>query len=585
MTLLNPPPNLSSSLHHRQPGSLSAAKTQKASLKLVRPISLRAKLLIGFSMVFSVVFAGTFYWFYTFTTEKTLSRLRTTMEDTLKGAVEGTDVEELMALYAEGERNSSGFSDDPRYLNQLEWFKTVQSIQPRAWLYSYVIGPTGENRRIGPSNARPGRLEIVYIVDLWAESNPDKAARFLEGARPGATPIQAVLEGRLVEESEIYTDKWGAWMSAFAPLYDEDGNVVAGLGLDIEADYVFEVQQAIRNRVLISFGITYGVLFILIYVLSGVLTSNLTEFTKSAEQIGAGNYGLQLSRSQPRHFPDEMDRLAQVFQTMVESIRTREQIIRESKRIEDEIRHALREEKEINELKSRFVSMVSHELRTPLTIIRTSTELLEKYGHMVPEEKKLEYYHRIRAAISNMTQLLEDVLTFGKAEAGRLDFNPTMVNLEHFCREIVEEMRMGLGINHTIQYEYISSLSTSGRTQAYLDPALLRSILTNLLSNAIKYSRSGSTVYLLLNCQDDNILIEIKDEGIGIPKEDQPRLFELFHRASNVSTIRGTGLGLAIVKQCVAHHQGQVRFKSQEGVGTTFTVQLPIAPPSAPPVA
>ncbi len=527
-------------------------------------------------MVFSVVFAGTFYWFYTFTTEKAMTRLREEMEATLIGAVEGTDVDELMELYEVGERNSEGFSDDPRYQNQLEWFETVQSIEPQAWLYSYVIGRTGERRRIGESEASSRGYEIVYLVDLWVSENPDKAARFLEPERSGVSPRQAVLENRIVEEEEIYTDKWGTWLSAFAPLRNSEGEVVAGLGLDIEADYVFQVQQAIRNRVLVSFGITYGVLFILIYVLSGILTRNLEEFTQSAEQIGAGNYGLQLSRSQPRHFPDEMDRLAEVLQTMVESIRTRETIIRESKRIEDEIRHALQEEKEINELKSRFVSMVSHELRTPLTIIRTSTELLEKYGHMAPEAKKQEYYHRIRAAITNMTQLLEDVLTFGKAEAGRLEFNPAEVNLEHFCREIVEEMRMGPGIDHIIKFDYSSHCQG-----AYLDPALMRSILTNLLSNAIKYSHSGSTVHLRLNCQHDDALIEISDEGIGIPKEDQPRLFELFHRATNVSTIRGTGLGLAIVKQCVAHHKGQVRFKSEEGKGTTFTVQLPIALPAA----
>jgi signal transduction histidine kinase len=498
------------------------------------------------------------------------------MEATLIGAVEGTDVDELMELYEEGERNSEGFSDDPRYQNQLEWFETVQSIEPQAWLYSYVIGRPGENRRIGTSDANPRGYEIVYLVDLWVSENPNKAARFLQPELSGVSPRQAVLEGRIIEEEEIYTDKWGTWLSAFAPLRDSDGNVVAGLGLDIEADYVFQVQQAIRNRVLISFGITYGVLFILIYALSGVLTRNLEEFTQSAEQIGAGNYGLQLSRSQLRHFPDEMDRLAEVLQTMVESIRTRENIIRESKRIEDEIRHALQEEKEINELKSRFVSMVSHELRTPLTIIRTSTELLEKYGHMAPEAKKQEYYHRIRAAITNMTQLLEDVLTFGKAEAGRLEFNPTEVNLEHFCREIVEEMRMGPGIDHTIEFDY----SSYGQ-KAYLDPALMRSILTNLLSNAIKYSHSGSTVHLRLDFQREDVFIEISDEGIGIPKEDQPRLFELFHRATNVSTIRGTGLGLAIVKQCVAHHRGQVRFKSEEGKGTTFSVQLPIAHPTS----
>ncbi|TVQ18764.1 MAG: sensor histidine kinase [Leptolyngbya sp. DLM2.Bin15] len=576
MTLTNPPPNLSASTHQQPPHISTAASSHRPSLRFSKPVSLRTKLLIGFSMVFSIVFAGTFYWFYQFTTEKTLSRLQADMEATLKGAAQGVDVEELMALYNEGQPNAEGFSDDPRYHNQLKWFQTVQSIEPRVWLYSYIIRREGETHWTGLNSDNPQRLEMVFLVDLWAVRDPEKAAPFLAVENPG-TPRWAILDERIRREDEIYTDDWGAWISAYAPLRDANGNVVAGLGLDIEADYVFQVQQAIRNRVLVSFGITYGVLFILIYTLSGILTRNLVEFTESAEKIGAGDYGVQLSRSHLRTFPDEMDRLAQVLQSMVESIRTREQMIIKSKRIEDEIRHALKAEKETNELKSRFVSMVSHELRTPLTIIRTSTELLEKYGHQVTEEKKQEYYHRIRSAISTMTQLLEDVLTLGKAEAGRLEFNPMVVNLDYFCREIVEEMRMGLGIHHTIEFECLL-----GCEQAFLDPALMRSILTNLLSNAIKYSRSNSTVKLRLHCQDGVALIEIQDEGIGIPKEDQPRLFELFHRASNVSTIRGTGLGLAILKQCVAHHQGQVRFKSQEGVGTTFTIQLPIKPPLMP---
>jgi signal transduction histidine kinase len=571
MALINLPPSFKVSGPNRPAPKHSPPKSVQHYPKTAFPISLRAKLLIGFSFVFSVVFAGTFYWFYTFTTEKTLSRLRTTMEATLTGAVEGVDVDELIDLYHEGEPNPEGFSDDPRYLNQLEWFQTVHSIEPRAWLYSFVIDKSENNRRIGESPAKAGNLEIIYLVDLWAIEDPSKAARFLEPGIPGATPREAILSGRLVEEPGIYTDKWGSWMSAFAPLYDENGDIVAGIGLDIDAQYVFEVQDAIRNRVWLSFGITYGVLFLLIYALSGMLTNHLTEFTNSAERIGAGNYGLPLSLLKQSVFPDEMDRLAQVFQTMVENIRTREQIIRESKRIEDEIRHALKEEREINELKSRFVSMVSHELRTPLTIIRTSAELLEKYGHLASEQKKEEYYNRIRAAVSNMTQLLEDVLTFGKAEAGKLEFNPTHVNLEHFCGEIVEEMRMGIGIGYTIEYQKQGQCN-----QAYLDPALLRSILTNLLSNAIKYSDPGSTVNFTLFCDEGTAIFEIQDHGIGIPREDQPRLFELFHRASNATTIRGTGLGLAIVKQCVAHHQGQVRFKSQEGKGTTFTVQLPI---------
>lgn len=503
------------------------------------------------------------------------------MEDTLKGAVQGIDVPDVVALYAEGQRNAQGFSDDPRYREQLAWFETVHSIEPRAWLYSYVLEEVNRPATVDPSidpptdrNATNDQgYQIRYLVDLWANYDSSKAAKFRDVASPAGTMAQrAVLEGRLMSEPEIYTDRWGTWLSAFVPIRDEDGQIVGGLGLDIEANYVFEVQQAIRNRVLLSFSITYGVLFVLIYILSGVLTRHLAEFTNSAERIGIGNYDLPLSLMKKSLFPDEMDRLAQVFQTMVENIRTREQIIRESKRIEDEIRHALQEEKEINELKSRFVSMVSHELRTPLTIIRTSTELLEQYGQQISEEKKQQYFQRVHTAVRNMTQMLEDVLTFGRAEAGRLDFHPVSINLETFCCEILEEIRMDVGHNYTVVFN-----SRGSCAKTYLDPVLTRSILTNLLSNAIKYSPKGSNVELNLSCQNGFATIEIRDYGIGIPAEDQARLFELFHRASNTSTIRGTGIGLAIVKQCVAHHQGKIWFKSVEGKGTTFIIQLPIS--------
>lgn len=539
-------------------------------------------------MVFSAVFAGTYYWFYTFSTEKAILRLQETIEDTLSGTAQGINVDELMALYDEGAQGTEPFPTDPRYVRQLEWFNTVHQIEPSIWLYSYVLVPVEQDAQtkeliagdrlvstttLNVEERAEEKWGLVYLVDLWSSFDQSKAAHFREFAFPaGSAARRALFEGRITHEPNIYTDDWGTWMSAFMPLYNSQGDVVAGLGLDIEADYVFEIQQAIRNRVLVSFAVTYGILFTLIYILSGVLTRRLTELTDSAERISAGNYTLPLPLFAARStlVADEMDRLAQVFETMVESIRVREQTIREGKQIEDEIRHALQEEKEMNELKSRFVSMVSHELRTPLTIIRTSSELVEKYGHTISDEKRQLYFQRIHTAVSQMTQMLEDVLTFGRAEAGRLDFNPVLLNLENFCREIVEEIRMGIGVHHSITFQVRGEGST-----ALIDPALMRSILTNLLSNAVKYSSPGTSVTCVLTYREGWIDVQVSDRGIGIPFDDQSRLFELFHRASNTTNIRGTGIGLAIVKQCVARHGGQVLFNSREGEGTTFTIQIP----------
>jgi signal transduction histidine kinase len=562
-----------------KPFSRQPQVTSLIANMLLKPVSLRVKLLVGFSLVFSLVFAGAFYWFYTYTTEKVIARLRTDMRSTLTGAIAGVDVEELMSLYAEGKPNAQGFSDDPRYLNQLAWFSTVHSLEPRVWLYSYAVGDAIPKRRIGPSAVAPGEPEIIYLVDLWSLYDPAKAAKFLQSDKAGIAARRVLKEGQLYETEKIYTDEWGTWLSAFAPLRNSRNEIVAILGLDIEAGYVHQLQEAIRNRVFISFIATYSVFFLLIYVLSGILTRRLRELTQSAKQISAGGYAVDLSFSKPSNFPDEMNTLADVFQTMVDSIRVREQLIRDSKRTEDEMRLALQEERELNELKSRFVAMVSHELRTPLTVVRTSLELLERYGHMAPEAKRQEYYQRSRASLETMNQLIEDVLVLGKAEAGKMIFNPEPLNLVQFCQNLVDEMRLSIHGSHPIAFHVGEAYG-----EAFLDPKLLRSILTNLLSNAVKYSPAGSLIEFMLTCSDRWIVFEISDHGIGIPQDDQPRLFELFHRASNVNTIRGTGLGLAIVRQCVAQHMGEITFTSQEGLGTTFVVKLPLRKATVPTV-
>lgn|GEM_PF-929215 len=566
--LENSPSTLEVNLNHKtyRPNQVATPRTRK----FIRPVSLRIKLLVGFSVVFSLVFAGAFYWFYSYTTEKVVARLRADMRSTLIGALTGVDVNELMALYSTGKPNAEGFSDDPRYLRQLAWLETVHSIEPRAWFYSYAIGPSATNRRVGEPAVAPSDPEIVYLVDLWSLYDTTKAARFLESDTAGISARRVLRQGKL-EESELYSDKWGTWISAFAPLKDQSGKVVAVLGLDIDAGYVRQLQQAIRGRVIVSFVVTYSVFFGLIYVLSGILTRHLAELTHSAKQIGVGNYVLDLSSAQNAQFPDEMTTLAEVFTGMVESIRIREQMIREGKETEDEMRLALEEEREVNELKSRFISMVSHELRTPLTVIRTSLELLDRYGHVASEEKRQKYFQRSRVAIATMNQLIEDVLVIGKAEAGKLEFNPSVVDLSLFCKDLIEEARMGLEHHNPIDFNDDGSCGL-----AYLDPKLLWSTLNNLLVNAIKYSPAGTPVEFAVSCSGNLATFQVRDQGIGIPEADQPRLFESFHRASNVNTIRGTGLGLAIVQQCVVQLQGEISFISVEGVGTTFTVKVPL---------
>lgn len=236
-----------------------------------------------------------------------------------------------------------------------------------------------------------------------------------------------------------------------------------------------------------------------------------------------------------------------------------------------EILKALAREKELSELRAKFVTMVSHEFRTPLTTIQFSAGLLQDYSSQWSLEKKTTHFMRIQLAIKRMTELLEDILVIGKIEANTLQFQPVSLNLEKFCRQLVEEQQLNDSNQHPI------ALILSGdNTDAQMDEKLLRQILGNLLSNALKYSLPGTSVYWHVNNQNGEVIFQIKDRGIGIPQSDQKRILETFYRATNVGHISGTGLGLAIVKRAVELHKGKIAINSQEGIGTTFTITLPL---------
>ena len=238
-----------------------------------------------------------------------------------------------------------------------------------------------------------------------------------------------------------------------------------------------------------------------------------------------------------------------------------------------ELEQALEKEKELGELKSRIIATISHEYRTPLTTIQSSADLLERYHQKLSEEKRLTHLHRIQSSTKHLTDLVNDVLFMGKAEAGGVKFHPAPLCLEQFSLELVEQMRSDAHNQTSITFS-----SRGNCTNASVDEKLLRQIITNLLSNAVKYSPNGGTVLFDLECFEEVVTLRIQDSGIGIPSTDLPQLFESFHRASNVGTIPGTGLGLAIIKRCVDLHGGQITVNSVVGEGTTFTVTLPLSP-------
>ena len=246
--------------------------------------------------------------------------------------------------------------------------------------------------------------------------------------------------------------------------------------------------------------------------------------------------------------------------------------ITERKRVETDIRNALEKEKELGELKSRFVTMASHEFRTPLATILSSSELLEYYSHKWSDEKKDKHQQRIQSSVKHMTNLLDDVLLIGKAEAGKLEFQPKLLDISQFCRDIVEEVQVTTQ-SHTIK---LGIQEQWDKLDGLIDEKLLRHIITNLLTNAVKYSPQGKEVMFNLSCDRKFAIFSIQDRGIGISVEDRQKLFESFHRGNNVSNIPGTGLGLAIVKKSVDLHGGTITVESQLNIGTTFIVTLPL---------
>ncbi|MEH2181565.1 hybrid sensor histidine kinase/response regulator [Nostoc sp.] len=278
--------------------------------------------------------------------------------------------------------------------------------------------------------------------------------------------------------------------------------------------------------------------------------------TKDAKRVPIGDSASPLKRGS-----DEINGVLVVFWDLSER--------RQSKLLEQ----ALEKEQELNRLKSLFISTVSHEFRNPLTVVQTAVELMEMQGANLTDTKRGVYLKRIQGAVQSMEKLMEEVLFMGRAEAEKLIFNPAPLNLKQFCQELIEDFLIVKSSVCEIVFTCHSE-----NTSAVMDEGLLHYLFANLLSNAVKYSPQGGKIQFNLICNpiEKVAIFYIQDRGMGIPEPDQARLFESFYRASNVKSIQGTGLGLVIVKRCVDAHRGQISVTSKVGVGTRFTVILPL---------
>lgn len=252
-----------------------------------------------------------------------------------------------------------------------------------------------------------------------------------------------------------------------------------------------------------------------------------------------------------------------------------EQANQQLQQMQVRLSQALTQEKELSTFKSRIISRISHEYRTPLTTIALSAEMLSEYRHQWDDSKQLKHFGQIKSMIQRLTDLVDDALLINQAESGELEFKLEPIELVSFCRELISELQFQLRTQHQLLFSS-SNVNSEASIVGKFDTKLLRQILSNLLSNAIKYSPQGGTVQFRLICEVEKVIFQVQDKGIGIPPQDQDKLFEAFYRGSNINEIGGTGLGLAITQKCVELHNGQIEVESSVGVGTTVSVNLPL---------
>ncbi|MBX3065310.1 MAG: PAS domain S-box protein [Anaerolineae bacterium] len=246
--------------------------------------------------------------------------------------------------------------------------------------------------------------------------------------------------------------------------------------------------------------------------------------------------------------------------------------ITERKKAEQALQLALEKERELSELKSRFVSMASHEFRTPLATILAAAETLSAYRQKMTDEQITMRFTKIKEQVARLRDVMDDVLLLARMQAQRVEFQPDDIDLVALCKSVVDDFQSRSDVHHQFSFTQEGTMRN-----VRLDKKLMRQILDNLISNAIKYSAPDKPIAVHLDYAWNAVLLKISDQGIGIPDEDRKHLFEAFHRANNVGSISGTGLGLVIAKEAVELQGGTIAVESQIDVGTTFTIRIPLA--------
>jgi len=281
---------------------------------------------------------------------------------------------------------------------------------------------------------------------------------------------------------------------------------------------------------------------------------------------------LQLSEKQLIKYAAQLEkRVEERTKKLAEALEKMGLEVLEKEKAQEKTKLALEKEKELNALKSRFVSMASHEFRTPLSTILSSVSLVSKYDGPENHDKREKHIKRIKAKVSELTEILNDFLSFDKLEQDKFEYQPESIELVSFMQNECEGLQLIVKNGQALRFT-----SDSETCEINVDPKVIKHVLANLCSNAIKYSPENGEIRIRLEVLKHSVSISIIDQGIGIPEVDQKHLFERFFRAHNSTHIQGTGLGLNLVKRYVGLANGTIRFESKEGSGSTFIVTLPM---------
>lgn len=442
----------------------------------------------------------------------------------------------------------------------------------------------------------PGTMHVIFRPDGRLIAHPTKLRQILDsGGRlsmqdsgePVLTSLYRLVQSRTERRFSGFDESTGAYYSV-AQLAGPNWYFLTTV------PRAQLQQQAARSAQWVLWSGLFSLALVLSFlgvILRRQIARPLIELTRATKQMAGGDHAARADVSRT----DEFGALAGSFNDMAQRVASRESELRQlNQNLEErvtlrtaELTEANRQldagreeallllarERELRELKDDFVSLVSHEFRTPLEVIMSSVDNLDRYHDRLPPEKRAQLLHTINKSVRRMSGMMEDVLVLGRLEAGRTEFKPAPLDLAVLSRRVADEMESATNRRCPVQLAV-----NVGEGEALADEALVRHIVTNLLSNAVKYSPAEQPVELAMQREGRDVVIRVSDRGCGIPEADRKRMFQAFHRGSNVRQIPGTGLGLLIVQRCVAAHGGTIAFESTEGQGTTFTVRLPVFP-------